>query len=599
MEYPRGCRFDRRSEAAATQLPVVTADFLAGCSASLDPAAAGEPPLLGDVGSRPRRQRRYVRGMTRWNAAARDVHGADRRGDSSMTTIFRPLDLPGRGQGTSVRRVAPLLLLLNLLAPARVEATPAGYCWRSLVPPTGDQDEVLEPLSFRAAGADDLWLSWDEGYSPRIFRWTKGEWARIPAIPENARRPGITVSPRNVAFLDVAANGDDGTTSIHVSRWNGGGWAPFGSPVLSTGEPFTHVSGFSLAFTRDETPIIAWSEERHVRLAGLFFARWTGASWKSLRAPRVGGDSYSLDPRLFVDAQDRVWLTWHEESRGRARLRVARLNGTAWAEVGRASLQRLSSDSLSSASLAVDSAGRAWLAWIKTPTRGESQLALARLDGKTWVAVAPPAGAGLPSAEVWSAAMLLGSGGPIVAWSQADASENHTLFVAERVGTEWAPRLSAFHLVEGVSNVGDVHLAPAGPDAFFVAWNEPGNDGRTIRVIEARACRPGEVPAVVPKSVIERETWPATVDEAATRLVATLDEESKGRVRETKREDLIQFHHGWGTGIRNGFGLWRGNSRLLASCGAGKPVHPDDCSMLIIEAVHERLQTPPDAGASP
>jgi hypothetical protein len=54
-----------------------------------------------------------------------------------------------------------------------------------------------------------------------------------------------------------------------------------------------------------------------------------------------------------------------------------------------------------------------------------------------------------------------------------------------------------------------------------------------------------------------------------------------------RKDSLIELHHGWGTGIRNGFGLWRGNTGLQASCAKE---HPDDCSMVIIEAVWEALR---------
>jgi hypothetical protein len=61
------------------------------------------------------------------------------------------------------------------------------------------------------------------------------------------------------------------------------------------------------------------------------------------------------------------------------------------------------------------------------------------------------------------------------------------------------------------------------------------------------------------------------------------------RIRDTKKEDLISFHHGWGTGIRDEFGLWRGNTNLMTACHAD---HPDDASMVIIEAVWQKLQKP-------
>jgi len=84
-----------------------------------------------------------------------------------------------------------------------------------------------------------------------------------------------------------------------------------------------------------------------------------------------------------------------------------------------------------------------------------------------------------------------------------------------------------------------------------------------------------------------RSDWPATVDEAAERIISGMSDEDKALVRSTKRDDLLMFHHGWGTGIRNDFGLWQGNTALLESCG---PIHPDGCSMVIIERVWERLQ---------
>lgn len=63
-------------------------------------------------------------------------------------------------------------------------------------------------------------------------------------------------------------------------------------------------------------------------------------------------------------------------------------------------------------------------------------------------------------------------------------------------------------------------------------------------------------------------------------------------VRSMPKDDLIEFHFGWGMGIRNAFGLWGGNEALLQSCAEarGYPfIHPDDASMVIIEAVWERL----------
>jgi hypothetical protein len=83
--------------------------------------------------------------------------------------------------------------------------------------------------------------------------------------------------------------------------------------------------------------------------------------------------------------------------------------------------------------------------------------------------------------------------------------------------------------------------------------------------------------------------WPTSVEDTVRDLVARLSAEDKERLRATRKEDLIQFHHGWGTGIRNHYGLWRGNQKLIASA-CGRPCHPDDASMRIIEAVWQALQ---------
>ncbi len=85
----------------------------------------------------------------------------------------------------------------------------------------------------------------------------------------------------------------------------------------------------------------------------------------------------------------------------------------------------------------------------------------------------------------------------------------------------------------------------------------------------------------------EKKTWPKTVDEAVTRILSTMPEKDRKIVRETSKKDLIKFHHGWGTGIRNSFGFWRGNAALLEDT---KKKHPDDASMVIINAAWARLQ---------
>ena len=90
----------------------------------------------------------------------------------------------------------------------------------------------------------------------------------------------------------------------------------------------------------------------------------------------------------------------------------------------------------------------------------------------------------------------------------------------------------------------------------------------------------------------KNDSWPRTVKAAVSNILSTMSNKDKDILKKTKKEDLIKFHHGLGTGIRNEFGLWKGNEELLISA-CGKPCHPDEASMVIIEAVWIELQKNP------
>ncbi|MCH6258180.1 hypothetical protein MLD52_16580 [Puniceicoccaceae bacterium K14] len=83
---------------------------------------------------------------------------------------------------------------------------------------------------------------------------------------------------------------------------------------------------------------------------------------------------------------------------------------------------------------------------------------------------------------------------------------------------------------------------------------------------------------------------PRSLDEAVDLLISEMSEENKNYTETRQKDDLIQFHLGWGMGIRNGFGLWSGNKELLSSCG-NRWMHPDTASGVIIEAVWARLRS--------
>ena len=101
--------------------------------------------------------------------------------------------------------------------------------------------------------------------------------------------------------------------------------------------------------------------------------------------------------------------------------------------------------------------------------------------------------------------------------------------------------------------------------------------------------------------MLSPEEWPKTVEEAVDQVISSMSEEDKATLRNTPEQDLIVFHHGCKTAIRNDFGLWSGNEELLKSCGSrifpesaydeylAMMVDPDSASMEIIKATWTRL----------
>ena len=103
------------------------------------------------------------------------------------------------------------------------------------------------------------------------------------------------------------------------------------------------------------------------------------------------------------------------------------------------------------------------------------------------------------------------------------------------------------------------------------------------------ACAPREPSAAqAPMNV----PWPSTVDEAVTRLLGDLATEDVDWMRRNPRETVTShLYMGYGTGVRNEYGLWGGNDDLLKSCGTEDP---EGCSVVILEAMWDRVQAQTD-----
>ena len=85
------------------------------------------------------------------------------------------------------------------------------------------------------------------------------------------------------------------------------------------------------------------------------------------------------------------------------------------------------------------------------------------------------------------------------------------------------------------------------------------------------------------------DEWPQSVDAAVEKLRARLDAKTLEWILRSPRDQVVvDLHLPFGTGVRNEFGLWRGNDALLSSCGVK---HPEECSGVIFEALWRKVRS--------
>jgi hypothetical protein len=96
--------------------------------------------------------------------------------------------------------------------------------------------------------------------------------------------------------------------------------------------------------------------------------------------------------------------------------------------------------------------------------------------------------------------------------------------------------------------------------------------------------KPGSCPLAI-------KPLPRNVTRAVDRIVRDMYPELRETLLKTKREELVQYQTDWGKGIRDSLCLQAGgNDQLLRAACHGELCHPEEASMVIMEAVWTRLQ---------
>ena len=73
-----------------------------------------------------------------------------------------------------------------------------------------------------------------------------------------------------------------------------------------------------------------------------------------------------------------------------------------------------------------------------------------------------------------------------------------------------------------------------------------------------------------------------TIEDTIVHIRKMISKEDLQHIKDMAEKDLIKLHMSFGMWIRNTFGLWQNNEKLLAVTGK---THPDDASSVIIKAL--------------
>ncbi len=95
--------------------------------------------------------------------------------------------------------------------------------------------------------------------------------------------------------------------------------------------------------------------------------------------------------------------------------------------------------------------------------------------------------------------------------------------------------------------------------------------------------------AIACSQLIYPRSWPTTIEGALAILDAQVDASSKRQLAYTGFDDLTDLDQGWKRSIRNDFGLWDRNNRLLKRCDP-EYKNPESCASTITSRFWRRAR---------
>lgn len=264
-------------------------------------------------------------------------------------------------------------------------------------------------------------------------------------------------------------------------------WEPLGERV-DAGEP--HLDGLLPSIAVDPTvdrPVAAVHERVDGYKNVVRVKAWTGVAWEDLGPsfePGNTGIGVDRTADLAVAADGTVWLAWIEDepSRSHRELYAARWDGAAWETVGGnfAAFGHAGEGPQNDArhpSIALDSAGAPWVAWIEAEEGGASRdVHVKRWDGAAWGAVGDLATD--PNDDFVSLG-LDGEGRPVVVYETVPVGTSSSFVAIQRwSGAGWEELGMLNGGDAGYERAPEAAIAPNGVD-LWVAYRG-GSAGASV-----------------------------------------------------------------------------------------------------------------------
>ncbi|NOJ56452.1 Ig-like domain-containing protein [Myxococcus xanthus] len=203
----------------------------------------------------------------------------------------------------------------------------------------------VSKFSFVLDGNGNPVVAFVDGDSPSehgvyVMRWTGAAWEQLGEVLGASAAESIImacslqISPGGEFLVAWSVETSDGTPSVHVRRWSGGGWSAVGAPVTAT---YLEARFGSFDFVVDSRGgrWLVVHEFIEGNSSSISTWLWDGESWE--RVKHVLTVNHHLEMaslNLMVDSADRPALFWalHSSRGGGMELHSRRWAETHWVE---------------------------------------------------------------------------------------------------------------------------------------------------------------------------------------------------------------------------------------------------------------------------